>query len=132
EQRFREKARLEHAAAVLVCDSTLTPVADRLDDGDADVAGRVLDSVDHGLDPFPDHDRLDLHEAQGTLLSSRTVSRHVPSRRPIRSRVPTTRKPQRVCRAMLAAFSGKIDVWIVQKPASSASASSRASRALPT
>src|SRR3954463_14859785 len=60
---LRQEPRLEHTPAVLVRDAALPAVADRLDDGDADVARRVLDGVDHGLDPFPDHDRLHLHHA---------------------------------------------------------------------
>ena len=38
---------------------------------------------------------------------------------PIRSRMPTTRNPTRSWSARLAAFSGKIPVWIVQIPAAS-------------
>src|SRR5262249_44669302 len=128
---LRQETRLEDAPPVLVGDPTLAAVADRLDHRDADVTG-LLDRVDHGLDPFTDHDRLHLDPAQGPLLSSRTVSRQTPSSVPIRSRLPTTRKPQRSCKAMLATFSEKIDAWIVQKPASSASARSRPSSAVPT
>src|SRR5262245_43568270 len=58
---LRQEPRLEHTTAVLVCDAALPSVADRLDDGHADVTGRILDGVDHGLDPLADHDRLDLH-----------------------------------------------------------------------
>src|SRR5689334_13164664 len=56
EQRLRQKAGLEHATAVLVRDPALAAVADRLDHGHADMAGRVLDGVDHGLDALADHD----------------------------------------------------------------------------
>src|SRR5580765_1854720 len=58
---LRQEPRLEHTTAVLVCDAALPAVADRLDDGHANVTRRILDGVDHGLDPFPDHDRLHLH-----------------------------------------------------------------------
>ena len=52
--------------------------------------------------------------------SRRTVSRQTPSSCAIRSRRPTTRNPTRSCSAMLAPFSGKTLVWIVQIPAPSA------------
>src|SRR4029079_10660041 len=110
--------------AVLVRHASLAAVADCLDHGHADVSGRVLDGVDHGLDALADDDRLHLRPAHVVLLSSSTVSRQTPSSCAIRSRVPTTRKPQRSCNAMLAVFSGKIEVWIVQIPAASASAHS--------
>src|SRR4029077_11989238 len=60
EQRLRQEPRLEGAAAVLVGDATLAPVPDRLDDRDADVAGLLLDGVDHRLDPLLHDHRLDL------------------------------------------------------------------------
>src|SRR5262245_33325085 len=50
QERLRKEARLEHAAAVLVRDPALAPVADRLDHGHADVPGRLFDCIDHGLD----------------------------------------------------------------------------------
>src|SRR4029077_7116337 len=92
-------------------------VADRLDHGDPDMASLGLDRVDHGLDSLPDHDCLHLDPAQGLLLSSSTVSRQTPSSCPIRSRVPTTRKPQRWWNSMLATLSAKIDACTAQKPA---------------
>src|SRR6266516_3132971 len=58
--RLREKARLEDPAAVLVRDAALAPVTDRLDDSHAYVPGLLLDRVDHGLDPLPDHNRFNL------------------------------------------------------------------------
>src|SRR5205085_8127751 len=174
EQRLRQEARLEDATAVLVRDPALAAVADRFDDGHAHVPGLLLDRVDHGLDPLPQHDRLDLDHAGRPLRvwaracelgaksaqrcapaaatlclsspgwvgawdgtaddrrSSKRVSRHTPRRVAIRSRTPTTRKPQRRWRARLARFSGKIEVWIVQTPAASAAATSSSSSARPT
>src|SRR5438067_9803903 len=61
QERLREEARLEHATAVLVGDTALAAMADRLDHGHADVPGRLLDCIDHGFDPLPDHHRLHLH-----------------------------------------------------------------------
>src|SRR2546425_6383642 len=130
--RLRQEPRLEHAAAVFVRDAALAPVSDRLDDRDADVTGLLLDRVDHRLDTLADDDRLDLDHVITSLRRSRnTVSRHTPSRFAIRSRVPTTRKPQRSCSARLARFSGKIAVWIVQMPAASAPAISASSNLRP-
>src|SRR3954453_11289780 len=60
QERLRQEPRLEHAAAVLVRDPALPSVTDRFDDRHADVARRLLHRVDHGLDPLPDHDCLDL------------------------------------------------------------------------
>jgi hypothetical protein len=60
EQRLRQEARLEDAAAVLVCDPALPAVAYGLDHCHADVAGLLLDRVDHDLDPLAQHDGLDL------------------------------------------------------------------------
>src|SRR5207245_1169560 len=60
EERLRQEARLERAAAVLVGDTALEPVPDRLDDRDADVPGLLLHGVDDGLDPLPHDHRLDL------------------------------------------------------------------------
>src|SRR5262245_43112428 len=129
--RLRQEARLEDAPPVLVGDPALAAVADRLDHGDSDMTG-VLHRVDHGFDPLPDHDCLDLHPAHDPLLSSRTVSRQTPSSCPIRSRVPTRRNPQRLWNSMLATLSAKIDAWTVQMPASSAFSSSWSSSARPT
>ena len=56
--RLRQEPRLEDAAPVLVRDASLAAVADRLDHGDADVAGVLLDGVHHGLDAVADDDRL--------------------------------------------------------------------------
>src|SRR5215208_1001523 len=64
--------------------------------------------------------------------SSRTTSRQTPCRRPIRSWVPTTRKPKRRSSARLAAFSGKTPVCSVQIPARSELAISAASSSRPT
>src|SRR5512146_1119854 len=61
QQRLRQEPRLEDPSAVLVGDAQLTPVTDRLDDGHADVARRLLDGVDDGLDPLADHRRLYFH-----------------------------------------------------------------------
>src|SRR2546423_126390 len=61
QQRLRKEARLEHATAVLVCDAALAAMPDGLDHGYADVPGRLLDCIDHGFDPLPDHHRLHLH-----------------------------------------------------------------------
>ena len=60
-QRLRQKARLEHPAAVLVRDALLAAVTDRLDHGDADVPGRRLDGLHHRLDAVTDDDRLNFH-----------------------------------------------------------------------
>src|SRR5690349_13412085 len=54
QQCLGEEARLEDTASVLVRDPALPAVADGLDHGDADVAGRILHCIDHGLDPLPD------------------------------------------------------------------------------
>src|SRR5437867_1441761 len=69
QERLRQEARLEHATAVLVRDAALAAVPDRLDHGHADVPGRLLDCIDHGLDPLPDHYRLQLHHLR--LLPAR-------------------------------------------------------------
>ena len=61
EHRLRQKTRLEDATSILVRHAAFAAVADRLDHGHTDVAGCVLDRVDHGLDTLPDHDRLHLH-----------------------------------------------------------------------
>jgi len=53
QERLRQEARLEDAAAVLVRDPALLAVADCLDHGHAHVPGRILDRVDHGLDALP-------------------------------------------------------------------------------
>src|SRR4029079_2134199 len=58
-----QEPRLQHPPAGLLRDPALPAVTDRLDDGHADVAGRILDGIDHGLDPLPDHDRLNLYHA---------------------------------------------------------------------
>ena len=117
EERLRQEARLEHAAAVLVRHAALASVADRLDHGHAHVAGLRLDRVDHRLDPLADHDRLDLRHVITSLRRSRTTtSLQTPSSFPSRSCVPTTRKPHFSCSARLASFSGKTPVWIVQIP----------------
>ena len=76
EQRLRQEPRLEDAAAVLVRDAALAAVADRLDHRHADVAGRVLDGVDHRLDALTDDDRFDLvhRHAATASATSPTVS----------------------------------------------------------
>src|SRR5262245_29636253 len=61
QHRLRQEPRLEDATAVLVRDAALPPVSDGLDHGYADVPGRLLDCIDHGFDPLPDHHRLHLH-----------------------------------------------------------------------
>ena len=68
----------------------------------------------------------------GLRRSSSTTSRQRPWCRPIRSLVPTTRKPWRWCRRMLGTFSGKMPDWIVQIPAASVESISARSRAAPT
>jgi hypothetical protein len=59
--RLRQETRLEHTPAVLVGDPLLAPVADGLEDRDADVAGLGLHRLHHGLHAIPDDHRLDLH-----------------------------------------------------------------------
>ena len=119
QERLRQEARLEDAPAVLVRDPALASVPDRLDDGHADVAGLLLDRVDHDLDALPQDDRFDLrHEITSLRRSTRTVSRQMPCRRPIRSRLPTSRKPKRRSSRRLASFSGKTLVCSVQIPTS--------------
>src|SRR5207249_1304479 len=109
QERLRQEPRLEDAPAVLVRDPALAAVPDRLDDGHADVPGLLLDGVDHDLDALAEDHRLDLdHQPTTSLRRSRNVtSRHIPCIRPIRSRVPTTRKPKRCKSRMLGSFSGK-------------------------
>jgi hypothetical protein len=85
EQRLRQEARLEGAAAVLVRHAALAPVPDRLDDRDADMAGLLLDRVDHGLDPLPHDHRLDLdHLAPSVWALLAQTTKKAP--RPLRSR----------------------------------------------
>src|SRR5581483_8168230 len=50
EHRLRQEPRLEDTAAVLVRDTPLAAVADRLDHRDPHVARGLFDGVDHGLD----------------------------------------------------------------------------------
>jgi len=52
-------------------------------------------------------------DIQTTTLrrSNSSVSRQTPCRRAMRSRRPTSRKPQRRCNVTLAVFSGKIEAW---------------------
>ena len=120
EQRLRQEARLEHAPAVLVRDAALAPVPDRLDHRDADVARLLLDGVDHGLDPLADDNCLDLrHPTTSDRRSSNNTSRQTPFSSPMRSRTPTSRKPQPRWRRRLALFSGKIPACSVQIPAAS-------------
>ena len=88
-------------------DPSLPAVTDRFDDGDADVAGLVLDGVDDRLDPLADDNGLDFDHSR---FSSKIVSRQMPSRFAMRSRTPTTRNPHRSCSASDARFSGKIEV----------------------
>jgi hypothetical protein len=64
--------------------------------------------------------------------SMRSVSRQRPSINPMRSRVPTTRKPHFRWRAMLDAFSGKILAWRVQMPFASEESTSARNSADPT
>src|SRR5262249_60020034 len=72
QQRLRQEARLEHATAVLLRDAALASVPDGLDHGHADVPGRLLDCIDHGLDPLSDHHRLHLHHLRLPRLASTT------------------------------------------------------------
>src|SRR5918995_2895401 len=130
EHGLGQEARLEDPPAILVRDAALPPVADRLDDRDADMTGLLLDRVDHRLDPLSDHNCLDLDHAD--LRSMKTTSRQTPWCWPSRSRVPTTRNPQRLCSSIDASFSGKIPVWIVQIPSPSARLISSSSSARPT
>src|SRR5436309_8117518 len=69
QERLREEARLEHATAVLVRDAALAAVPDSLDHRHADMPGRLLDCIDHGFDPLPDHHRFHLHHLR--LLPAR-------------------------------------------------------------
>src|SRR5919201_1708312 len=75
QQRLRQEPRLEDAAAVLVRDPALPAVPDGLDDRDADVTRRLLDRVDHRLDPLPDHDCLDLHHPQASFRAQKKAPR---------------------------------------------------------
>ena len=68
QQRLRQEPRLEHSAPVLVRDPALPSMADRFDHGDPDVAGRLLDGVDHRLDPLADHDRFHLDHPSPPLV----------------------------------------------------------------
>ena len=70
EERLRQEPRLERAAPVLVRHSALAPVPDRLDDRDPDVAGLLLDGVDHRLDPLPHDHRLDLDQRVPSLWTN--------------------------------------------------------------
>src|SRR4051794_33485221 len=69
QQRLRQEPRFEDPAAVLVRDTTLAPVPDRLDHRHTDMARRLFDRVDHRLDPFTEHDRLDLHHSFSSSCS---------------------------------------------------------------
>src|SRR5262245_36377735 len=71
---LRQEPRLEHTTPVLVCDAALPAVADRLDDGHAHVTRRILDGVDHGLDPLPDHDRLNFHHRCSFRLNNTVLN----------------------------------------------------------
>ena len=64
--------------------------------------------------------------------STKIVSRQAPFMQPIFSRSPTTRNPQPLTRARLAAFSGKIDPWRVHTPARSDASIRAVINALPT
>src|SRR5512133_2284408 len=132
-QCLRQEARLEHAAAVFVCDPTFAAVPDRFDDRHADVAGLLLDRVDHDLDPLSQDDCFDLRHVTTSLRrSSRTTSRQMPCRRPLRSWVPSTRKPKRRRSPRLGSFSGKTPVWSVQIPPRSELSIAAANSSLPT
>ncbi len=50
EQRLRQEARLEDAAAIFVRDATLPSVSNRFDDRDTNVPGLLLDRIDDDLD----------------------------------------------------------------------------------
>ena len=90
------------------------------------------DDVDRRETRVPGTSARPLSVTAGLRRSSRTTSRQRSCCRPIRSRVPTTRKPARSCRARLAAFSGKTPDWMVQIPAASQEAISARSSACPT
>ena len=60
EHGLGQEAGLEDTPPVLVGDAPFPPVPDRLDDRHADVAGALLDRVDHRLDPLAHDDRLHL------------------------------------------------------------------------
>src|SRR5215210_1255665 len=135
EQRLRQEARLEHAPAVLVRDPALAAVTDCLDDRHADVPRLLLDRVDHGLDPLAQDDSLHLRHVTTSLRrSSRTTSLQTPCNRPIRSCVPSGRKPKRRSRPRLSSFSGKTPVCSVQMPARSelSTAAARSSAPMPS
>jgi hypothetical protein len=53
----------------------------------------------------------------GLRRSRSSTSRQRPLCWPMRSRLPTSRKPTAWCSATLAVFSGKIPDWMVQMPA---------------
>src|SRR6185503_20084372 len=79
EQRLGQEAGLEHPPPVLVRDPALAPVADRLDDRHAHVAGLLLDRVDHRLHALAQDDRLYLlHVTTSLRRSTRTTSRQTP------------------------------------------------------
>src|SRR5262245_44984174 len=67
-QRFRQKAGLEHAAAVLVGDALRLAMTDGLDDGHPHVTGGGLDGLHHGLYAVSDYDRLYFHHQASSSL----------------------------------------------------------------
>src|SRR5215471_1342254 len=89
EERLRQEAGLEGAAAVLVRDPTLAPVPDRLDDRDPDVSGLLFDRVDHGLDPFPHDHRLDLDHRSPSVGPRKKPRDHSGHEAPSPRRPPT-------------------------------------------
>ena len=72
------------------------------------------------------------HSTLSLRRSSRTTSRQTPLCLPSRLRTPTVSKPARSCKRMLASFSGKMPVSIVQTPARSVESIRRSSSARPT
>src|SRR5437764_6225680 len=132
EQCLRQEARFEDTPPVLVRDAALASVTDRLDHRDADVACLLLDGVDHGFDALADDYGFDLDHSITSLRRSRKMtSRQLPSSCPIRSRMPTSRKPKRFRSARLGSFSGKTPVSSVQMPACSVLSIRRSSSAAP-
>src|SRR6478672_1138107 len=73
QHRLRQKARLEHAPAVLVRDSALAAVTDRLDHRHPYVARGLFDSVDDRLHSVSNHHRLDFHHAAPPPLLKTTL-----------------------------------------------------------
>src|SRR5439155_23024104 len=113
--------------------AALAPVARWLDDGDAGRGRTLLEGFEHRLDSFSDDYGFPFgHSITSLRRSRKTTSRQTPSSCPIRSRTPTSRKPERLSSARLASFSEKTPVSSVQIPVASVPATSRSSKAVPT